>query len=1220
MYQILNIVKQYLLSKAGSAAIGFMVFLALIWFGGPYLGIRSVAVRLAIILAIVALVCVYWGAKWLIARRRGKNFKKELQSQEGEDESKLAEIKALQEKMDEAVSALKTSGLGVKYRGSSALYALPWYMIIGPSAAGKSTLLRNSGLHFPYSHSDDIDIKGFGGTRNCDWWFSDEAVILDTAGRYTTEENGHDEWVAFLSLLKKYRRRMPINGIIVAISISDILTADEDVLEWHVKVIRERIEELISNLGFLFPIYIIFTKADLLKGFQSYFGDLSENERNQVWGTFITEFKQDDDAAGIIADKLDDLYKKLCELRLRKLAMQRKHEIKSEIYDFPSQFQAASEKLIEFISLLFKENPYQENPNFKGVYFTSGTQEGLPLQRVVGNLRQAFGYVEKENAEIRKEEKSYFINRLLRDVVFKLSGNIGKNKKNTIITNWAKSAAILTGVSVVVISVLLLSATFTNNTLLLNKGVSVVEEMRDIVANDRASSAEKYVALANIYAHYVKVKEYTKDKPWYLRLGVFRADEQLAPIEKLIISSMKENFLKPVALLLETSMRDYSQRWDKVDKEDEAAKLRQDYYDALKVYLMIGMPQRIVAEEALPLLYASWKAVMAPSDNSLSRQKIDKIPPEHIKGMISLYLRNIQLPSSNSRVAEVWHINDSLVETARNILRTPPNADLLYAQLRNKGKAILKHKNIRDLLKGRGSSFVASNYKLPVVFTRVGWENYVSREIKTVVNSASRGDWVLGTEKVILAQDSENTSSNEGIDVRLFNQLEQQIRKLYFDEYVNTWFEFLAALRIKKFNSVSDAANKLLLISRPDGPIAEILSIVNENINLTEVEWKDGRPNRRDNTILTTTALIKELDTHFNDLRRFTRPAEKHQVSELINQYLLSLSTLQSELERLRASSELPRDAEIFATNMLSGSGGGTEMYKSWVTTTGLLNGTDVRTRRSIEPLLISAIKNSWQAVLTTAMQDVQQKWQNMVVREYDERIRGRFPFSRNGPDAALDDVTEFFRPRDGILWSFIDNHLSTYLVKRRSVWIERKWLDIGPGFSKEYLAALKRAKNITKGLFRRNSDDPNVVFYLYPVPTSGLSEVLLESNGQMYRYRNEPQEWRKFDWPGNKERTGARIIGVSDRNNVRGEIKSDGIWGLFHVFRKAKMVKERGTQYLSTWKIESVNGKPINVSFRLKADRHNNLFKPGLLNGFRLPEKINHKENSGTKIARRSE
>ncbi|MFV1984893.1 MAG: type VI secretion system membrane subunit TssM, partial [Thiohalomonadales bacterium] len=424
MNMIFSMLRKFVMSKGGTTLIAIVVLVSLVWIAGPRVGLTDIKLRLIIIGGIVSIALVYLLISWIITKRRGSQLQDELQEQDADDHS--AEIDALKEKMNEAIASLKTTELGVKYQGSSALYALPWYMIIGPSAAGKSTLLRNSGLNFPHSQSDDVDVRGFGGTRNCDWWFSDEAIILDTAGRYTTEVDDNEEWKEFLSLIKKYRKRMPINGVIIALSISDLLTADEEVLNWHVKVIRDRIEELILELGYLFPFYITFTKCDLLSGFESYFNDLNAEERNQVWGSVLVELKKGEDPSDLIAEKLDQLYVRLCDLRIHKLSVQRKHEIKAEIYDFPSQFQAASNRLIEFINLLFKDNPYQEMPDFKGVYFTSGAQEGVPLERIVGNLREAFGYVEQTEKPEESIPKSYFINKLLRDVIFKSPRDIMK--------------------------------------------------------------------------------------------------------------------------------------------------------------------------------------------------------------------------------------------------------------------------------------------------------------------------------------------------------------------------------------------------------------------------------------------------------------------------------------------------------------------------------------------------------------------------------------------------------------------------------------------------------------------------------------------------------------------------------------------------------------------------------------------------------------------------
>ncbi|MEJ2463826.1 MAG: hypothetical protein P8098_19665 [Candidatus Thiodiazotropha sp.] len=179
MHSIFSLIQRYALSRAGSTVVGLFVVISLVWFAGPTLGLSSVTYRLAIIGAIVLVALIVWLVRRVIISRRGAKLQGELSGQEeSKAASKKLEIQLLKEKMNEAISSLKSSELGARYRGNAALYALPWYMIIGPSAAGKSTLLRQSGLHFPYANDDDINIKGYGGTRNCDcrstecWWRS----------------------------------------------------------------------------------------------------------------------------------------------------------------------------------------------------------------------------------------------------------------------------------------------------------------------------------------------------------------------------------------------------------------------------------------------------------------------------------------------------------------------------------------------------------------------------------------------------------------------------------------------------------------------------------------------------------------------------------------------------------------------------------------------------------------------------------------------------------------------------------------------------------------------------------------------------------------------------------------------------------------------------------------------------------------------------------------
>ena len=171
------------------------------------------------------------------------------------------------ERMSTALALLK------KARGTRGyLYEQPWYAIIGPPGAGKTTALLNSGLKFPLA--DEMGqgaVAGVGGTRLCDWWFTENAVLIDTAGRYTTQDSNaavdRAGWHAFLDLLRRTRPRQPLNGVIVAIALSDIAEAPSKERTAHAAEIRRRIKELESRLGVRMPVYALFTKADLIAGF-----------------------------------------------------------------------------------------------------------------------------------------------------------------------------------------------------------------------------------------------------------------------------------------------------------------------------------------------------------------------------------------------------------------------------------------------------------------------------------------------------------------------------------------------------------------------------------------------------------------------------------------------------------------------------------------------------------------------------------------------------------------------------------------------------------------------------------------------------------------------------------------------------------------------------------------------------------------------------------------
>src|SRR5450830_2061215 len=112
------------------------------------------------------------------------------------------ETEVIRQRLMDAIGTIKSSKLG-QLSGNAALYELPWYMVIGNPAAGKSTAITQSGLQFPLADKNGKVLSGIGGTRNCDWFFTSDGIFLDTAGRYAIHEEDREEWFGFLSLLKK---------------------------------------------------------------------------------------------------------------------------------------------------------------------------------------------------------------------------------------------------------------------------------------------------------------------------------------------------------------------------------------------------------------------------------------------------------------------------------------------------------------------------------------------------------------------------------------------------------------------------------------------------------------------------------------------------------------------------------------------------------------------------------------------------------------------------------------------------------------------------------------------------------------------------------------------------------------------------------------------------------------------------------------------------------
>lgn len=274
----------------------------------------------------------------------------------------------LENRWKRAVALLRASYLG---RFGNPVYALPWYMVMGRSGAGKSSAIRHSGLHA--MQTDVGPDQDSPATRNCDWWFFQEAVVLDTAGRYAIPENeaaDEAEWREFLFHLAKYRRKEPLNGLVLAVS-SESLHGDGSHLKNEARCLRRRVDEIMRILGARFPVYLMVTKIDLPPGMAGVLDELPQQWKAQYAGGLVQspEARELTPVALQVKKALHEAmgrFRALCLYGPAESCAPRPHRLLAL-----EEMKARMPALAAFAEEVFMENPYQETPLLRGVFFSS---------------------------------------------------------------------------------------------------------------------------------------------------------------------------------------------------------------------------------------------------------------------------------------------------------------------------------------------------------------------------------------------------------------------------------------------------------------------------------------------------------------------------------------------------------------------------------------------------------------------------------------------------------------------------------------------------------------------------------------------------------------------------------------------------------------------------------------------------------------------------------
>jgi type VI secretion system protein ImpL len=512
--------------------------------------------------------------------------------------------KKMQKNWAIAVKLLKKSHL--KFRGDP-LYVLPWYMVFGKTASGKSTALKNAKLLTPAMELSD---HAEGSTLNLEWWLYDEAVVIDTAGRYAVpniEKRDRQEWTTLLKMLSRHKQKEPLNGLVLVVAADRLLNDSEEELRAEGQQVRSGINELMEQLEIQMPVYLMVTKCDLIDQFSNWCEYLPKHSLDQAMGYLCEEEVTNIDTTLDFA--FDRVLDRLKELRL--LIMDGAEHHDDSLIELPIKFEKLRSGLHAFAETALKNTLYQEAPHFRGLYFCSSQQKLYP----------------SNNSE-KIKDRSLFLQQLFTKVMPPDRGLLSTLPSAERLRRAIKNYGVSISGVLIVLSLFGISSAFVRDSSLLENVVDTHTQF-DLIGSDVNAQFGAMNRLSELMDD-LNEAEAEWIFPWY---GPNSSSPHLDWIKRTFIASFRSDILF---------------RFD--DKVDETANSNLNSSD--RAYLVSGIVRRI-------------NLLSAKLDGDTGRvMSLAEVPSEYIRVIDtdvnfessqlfgSLYMKYVQLESSNFELAE----------------------------------------------------------------------------------------------------------------------------------------------------------------------------------------------------------------------------------------------------------------------------------------------------------------------------------------------------------------------------------------------------------------------------------------------------------------------------------------------------------------------------------------------------------------------------------------
>ncbi|MEN3332492.1 MAG: type secretion system protein ImpL [Blastocatellia bacterium] len=1062
---------------------------------------------------------------------------------------------------EETVQWLRNTKLGAEQPGG-AVYRLPWFLIAGPPASGKTSLVLSSGLDFHALPSQrNAELHVVRPTRDCQWRVTRSAVLLDTSGRYTTEGPDRDEWSALIETMKSFRKDRPLDGLLMVVSVARLSASGEAEIEREAKLLRTRIDEVIARVRARFPVYLVFTHSDSIEGFADFFRPFTASEREQAWGTTFP-LEQAANAHALFDVEFDYLHDTLMQRRLLRMSTPGLPDEQLRVFDFPLRFQDARRKLGLFTSTLFRPNPFSESPLLRGLYFTSSLADDQGAKAAAMRDPQkasgaAASLLSANDAprEYQSVGQGYFTQDLFNEVLLRdkdLAASFQASKQRSHRLRNALLAAAAALVSVFFIGTII---SFFNNKSLIAEAseagnrVNAIRQ-KDASAKDAKLTREELGALDALRKALLDLHEYERgSRPLRLRFGLYSGSAINRRLLDLYFERIDKWFFIPSVVALKSELQSFaaapaanpaasSAAHDAAQggapgdaDEDELGR----HYDLLKAYLMLSELKQAEPKIVEPTFLANqlwefWKKSSPADLEDVARQQLD------------FYARQLSYELEGREGDPPASPQDpKIIEEVRGKLVAYPAVKRYYKRITTEIDGKLQAVTVERVVKGAGKGLLTGSYAVPGSFTIEGYYEYVRDAFESASKEMGKEDWVMGAQPI--------QTGGQSADVGY-------LRTLYFGKYIEHWQKFLAGVKVQSYDLKRKAneVEALRTLASPNSPMDLLMNEVARNTRLSIAPTKPGVIGWIKGLFASKTGGVAEgkaVEEEFEPLFQFVS-TEGDKNTAGISQYRGILGKVADEIAPKSDQQLKLLAAEMFKSETTSPIQVADEAIKN------LLINFKGAAARNAAGLLEKPLANLKFMLSGGGCDEIERIWNQQLYKLAHDVEQG-FPFTESG-SAKVADLTRFLNPVDGEFTKFLKNNVGVFFDTVDGKWVRKDSSDCT--FSDAFVLYLNNALRLQAALFPGNSKDLKITYEL-KLQTSAADDVttILAIDGNTIEAKGNASASKKFIWPAPEgENIGVKATAKQGDREVGTHPPVAEVWGVFKAFAGS------GNQYTLSW------------------------------------------------------